>query len=461
MNNMSNTFVFVLGREVEICKQELFAVLNYFGIDFTVTSLYDNLLSINTQANSGQIRTMSSSLGGTTKVFQIESRAVIYNRLQDIIYDAIKMDSSTKDFGISAYGQIKLEEVNKLGFSVKKKLKMTGRNVRFVQLKDKEEISSILSEKLCGPRSVEFSFFGYENFVNVGRLVYVFDAKRWSTVDFGKPAGDKYSGMLPPKLARIMINLAMGQKHNYLDSIFKENSNIKQNLEIGNWKLVNPQNKISKDLKIEACDLKIHQGKTLVVDPFCGSGNIGLEAISSGLDYFGSDISEKAVGDTELNIDWLVKNISISNPLAGGQLPINSQSQNYNIKQLDATSPKFIENCKLVIENYDDAIIVSEPYLGEPKRFRQTINAAKGEYSKVRELYLNFFKNLINLTNLKNLTVCLVFPLVETVEDKKYCLYSEIVDEIKKLGYIELTKPLIYGREYQVVKRKIVLLKLS
>src|SRR5205823_3602162 len=82
--------------------------------------------------------------------------------------------------------------------------------------------------------------------------------EQFSARDFGRPGRDDLSGMLPPKLAIIMINLAAN------DTI------------------------------------------SVLLDPFCGSGTILSEALLLGYkNLIGSDISEKAVADTKTNLDWI------------------------------------------------------------------------------------------------------------------------------------------------------------
>ena len=93
----------------------------------------------------------------------------------------------------------------------------------------------------------------------IGQTETIQDFEAWGERDFGRPARDPKSGMLPPKLARLMINLS-------------------------------------------GIDLV---GKTLL-DPFCGSGTVLAEASLMGLQkIIGSDISEKAMKDTKKNLRWL------------------------------------------------------------------------------------------------------------------------------------------------------------
>jgi tRNA G10 N-methylase Trm11 len=296
--------------------------------------------------------------------------------------------------------------INQLGFRAKQDLKKTGVSSRFIELRDNTEVPTILSlkEKLIS-RGVEFGLFPN----SFGVLAGLSNPEEWSKRDYDKPAGDKFSGMLPPKLARMMANLALGFTHG--DS---------------------------------------EEKRHLIVDPFCGSGNILIEALMLGCDVFGSDISAKAVDDTTKNIKWILSEYQL------GDL-------RYQIAQADATMTDFGKTLmpEYLEKAYKGIAFVSEPYLGEPKKFKPTMNAVRGEYRKVKSIYLKFFENIASLNLPKNSVFCLVFPLVETLEGKRFSLYEESVDEISKIGYTQIQSPLIYGRDYQVVKREISLLTLN
>lgn len=74
--------------------------------------------------------------------------------------------------------------------------------------------------------------------------------------DQARPKTDAFVGMLPPKLAQIMINMS-----------------------------------------------GIERG--LVLDPFCGTGVVLQEALLKGLDAYGTDLSEKMITYTKENLDWI------------------------------------------------------------------------------------------------------------------------------------------------------------
>ena len=92
--------------------------------------------------------------------------------------------------------------------------------------------------------------------IGITRSVQPFD--EFSRRDYGRPNRDPRSGMLPPKLAQIMINLSRTQK------------------------------------------------TATLLDPFCGSGTIIQEALLMGYtQVIGSDISQSAVENTKTNLAWL------------------------------------------------------------------------------------------------------------------------------------------------------------
>jgi|GEM_PF-792293 len=506
--NTSQTkkYAFVLGRERDLCFVELKSVLSRFcfypepldklgtgkgrrsfcfsNLILTKNIVFANLElpnhtdgEFNQMANdefSNNVASLINILGGTTKIFEIvdpaavilsetknlaseDKRAVLPrsfagaqdDKIKSLVKIRAKNHAGKMNFGFSAYTGHNLKKMNDLGLSIKKALK-DQYSLRFIAAKDAELSTIVSSKNKLADDGLEIGFFDD----GIGELIAVTDPEGWSERDYDKPRSDKRSGMLPPKLARMMINIAFAATSNtqYPTSNQFLTSNNQQ-----------PRTVNREQLTSRA---------TLVVDPFCGSGNVLLESMMLGLDAVGSDISEKAVKDSQANVEWLSE-----------KLKRKSQKWNSKIKifQSDATDQKLVENYKLEIKNYDNIVVVGEPYLGDPKKFKPSLRAVRGEYDKIKELYLGFFKNIASLPHCfitqqpslskcqnnatmkqcSNVVLCIIFPLVETLDGKRYSLYRETVDEIKKIGYTEFSKPQIYGRDYSVVKREIALLKFS
>lgn len=436
---LENQFVFVLGRERELALSELKATLLYFGFSFDITRISGNLVFANIEnfSNDDAVR-LIEVLGGTIKIFKILSRVSGNFSLQIADYLLqLRPDQTKTNFAISNFNKTyNRQAINSTALSAKKSLK--GRmSLRFVDSRDSACLSSILSLKnnLAG-KGIEFGLFEKE----VGYLIALSNPEEWADRDYNKPASDKRSGMLPPKLARIMINLALSAGASYL------------NLSIVDPRLRGDDKKECGDDKKAVDDAA--SGMTgfdtkdvFLWDPFCGSGNVLLEAMTLGIDFAGTDISEKAIRDSKENAAWLSEKIN---------------KKNYPENIFIADAQMFDLNSVKSISGDRDLIVVAEAFLGDPKKFKPSKSATLGEYLKIKKLYLNFLENLSKSKSLfKNITLCLVFPLVETIENDRFSLFSGSVDEIEKMGYTQVCKSFIYGRDYQVVKREIVLLKLE
>jgi len=482
MIETAKKYAFALGREQEICLEELKSVLHHFGFYFDIYRISGNFVFAKIENFSREDASeIINVLGGTIKIYELVDSIAnhIAKQLADLILEQ-KINTEGKiNFGVSCLNKhFSRQQINALALTAKKKLK--GKiSLRFVEAKEGLELSSIqtLKNNLAG-KGIEFGVFDEE----IGILVALNNPESWNKRDYDKPAFDKYSGMVPPKLARAMVNIALGQvnlkfKISNLKSISNDkiiNDNLIENCPEGHPK--------GEKLKIENCD------DIVVVDPFCGSGNILMEALELGCDIIGSDMSERAVRDSNANVEWLVGEVKKSK--------IKNKNDNLKSKifQADATSEEYIKellslDCQLLTCD-KNIVFVTEPYLGEPKKFKTSFNATVGEYKKIYELYLAFLKNIQILSSSgltressldsrlrssnhermgsesnggydRSIVLCLIFPLVETVDHGQFSLYKECVDEIKKLGYTQVRPSMVYGREYQVVKREIVLLKLE
>jgi tRNA G10 N-methylase Trm11 len=450
-----NSFVFVLGRETELCYAELLSVLKSFCFEFAVYSVADNLVFINSECE--MLPCLTDILGGVVKIYKL----VDYSS-SDIVFEMSSHveQSFNKDgrvtFGISSFSnKYDTSRLNRVGLSLKSKLKSKGYSARFIANTDSSKVSSIISAtQLSKDRAVELAIFSAGLKESMGVMVGCSDPRVWSEVDYGKPAGDKYSGMLPPKLARIMINMATSHVE---ESRASRIPNNKEQITTEFQSSINDQMTNDKLMSNGKCQM-INNEHVLVVDPFCGSGNLAIEAIRLGHDVIASDVSEKAVTDTKANIEWLKQGTELR------VMDYELRENQAKILNLDATTDQFIKELAaycLLLTAGNNIAVVAEPYLGEPKKHKSTMSAVAGEYSKVKDLYLGFLGNLRRLRGFGCLTVCMVFPLVETYEGKMYSLYQNSVDEIKKIGYTETQSPIVYGRDYQIVKREIVLLKIS
>ena len=166
------------------------------------------------------------------------------------------------------------------------------------------------------------------------------------------------------------------------------------------------------------------EGKTLV-DPFCGSGRILVEAAEMGYKVIGTDISNDQIADTQENLNFLG---------VDGQVLLH-----------DAT------HLSEVVSQAD--AIVTEPFLGKPNlRPDQVRFVAPG----LEKLYLGSLKDWQKVLKPGGYVV-MVFPIFKGPKNEYRT--SRVIDDKHLLGYNQLTRGLVYSRPDADTKREIVVLQ--
>lgn len=269
-------------------------------------------------------------LGGTVKIVEVLPQDI---KLSEII---------TGDFGISDLtGKL---NILKLCKDIKAEI-----GKRFVLPQKDSVLSSVVVRKQKLTEIVIGDGW-------MGKTVAVQDFEDWGKRDYGRPCASGHIGMLPPKVARMMVNIA---KASY------------------------------------------------ILDPFCGTGTVLMEALTIGLKAVGSDINPQQIEKTKKNLEWL--------------------GYKAELFCLDAT--RISEKVKNV-----DAI-VTEPDLG-PR-------------DNLEKLYVNCFENWRKVLKPDG-RIVIALPFVKNVLDKA-----------QSMGYTLVGGPYIYARPQAIIKRNIIVLKLK
>ena len=139
---------------------------------------------------------------------------------------------------------------------IKRLLAKKGRSARVLQNKDAVLSTATSHHNQMGEKlgHVEFLIVGKEWYVLTG----VQNITAYKNRDQARPARDAKVGMLPPKLAQILINLC------------------------------GPLEKGAR-----------------VLDPFCGTGVVLQEATLMGYKVYGTDLSERMIEYSEKNLKWM------------------------------------------------------------------------------------------------------------------------------------------------------------
>ncbi len=325
--------------------------------------------------------------------------------------------------GISAYGfDSDAREIQKTGIILKKKLRISGVSLRLVPNPTPALNSAISHHNKLGlsPNKVELLIVRANNgSVIIAESTGSQNITAYANRDQKRPKRDAFVGMLPPKLAQIMINLACGQ---VVDS---------------SWYMVDgKKTQISKN-STDLLPTTYHLPPT-VLDPFCGTGVILQEAALMGYSIYGTDLSEKMVRYSRDNLNWLAD---------GHHIKIN-----WFLSVGDAMTTKWQQPI--------DAV-VGEAYLGQP--FSAPPSSAKLDEVKqnCNHIIIEFLKNLSS--QIKSGTpVCLAVPAWR--DKNNNFTHLPIISTIAKLGYKphEFTNisqnDLLYRRESQVVARELLVL---
>ncbi len=207
-----------------------------------------------------------SSLGGVMKLCTLLGSVDssdwqdIHNYLLAHISDFIAEAPEGKiTIGLSLYGfKIGPKAVNATGLTIKKQLKSAGRSCRIIPNKSITLNSAqVLYNKLTSEKGCELVLVQAGSKTLVAKTYREQDIDAYAARDQARPMRDAKVGMLPPKLAQIIINLA------------------------------NPP------------------AGSIILDPFCGTGVVLQEASLMNYPVYGSDIDPRMVDYSQKNLEWL------------------------------------------------------------------------------------------------------------------------------------------------------------
>lgn len=231
--------------------------------DFVLEQLSDKLFSF--EADQVTAQEMGDVLGGSIKLYEVVKELdsqVADGEIVEEIVALLLSQTNEPHFSLTQIGKGQREISNA---DIKDLVKENGKKARYFASNPSD--SALLSHN---SKATEVLLFNNQetNKLLVAQVKWVQDIDDWTNRDRNKPYEDRKKGMLPPKVARMMINCAFGL-----------------------WK-------------------KDHDSSPLLYDPFCGTGTVLLEAGMRDLDVYGSDIDQKSVFGSRDNLEWFKKEYS-------------------------------------------------------------------------------------------------------------------------------------------------------
>lgn len=400
----------MLGRALDLCRAEFESISSFASL--TRTTVFDRIAFADGPDDVSLSRLMNTA-GGIIKAGSVIQRFDALDN--EILLDALSTYIS-KNFshytkvsvGLSVYGTLSFSTRDILP-ELKKRFKSSGTSLRYI-LGDFKDLSSVQVEKqrLLDTDGVEFVIVSNESGIYLCRTAFVQPFEEWSDVDYGRPGRDPHSGMLPPKVARMMLTLGIGA--------------LERNAQLS------------------------REAAPFVFDPFCGSGTVLTEAMRLGMRVGGSDISPKAIEDTQHNVEWLLsrKNGFLLETI----LPFSAASSEEVKAEIFVSEVAHIE--RILGKNTVD-LIVTETYLGPAFEQEPTPGKFERIVKGLEKLYIGAFKSMAQVLKPGGV---LVFA------EPEYYIYGKsfsvgIIDKAARFGYTLSSKPIVYKREKAFVGRKI------
>lgn len=330
--------------------------------------------------------------------------------------------------GISAYGfDASPRDIQKTGIILKQKLKNSGVSLRLIPNTDAALNTATSHHNKLGLANNKKELIvvrSRSGKIIIAESIGAQNITAYALRDQKRPKRDAFVGMLPPKLAQIMINLA------------SPNSHMEQRVASGG---AAPENVFSSSEKFSGADQTTGpaSAKTLL-DPFCGTGVILQEAALMGYPVYGTDLADKMIEFSEANLRWLAES---------HHLTVNSI-----LHQGDAMDTTWRQPI---------GAVACESYLDQPFSAPPSPSKLDQVRKNCDHIITTFLKNIGSQIQ-PGTTLCVAVPAWR--DGNGSFTHLPLTTRLESLGYAQRAftsvrpSDLLYYREDQIVARELLVL---
>lgn len=425
---MTYRYAFVLGRVYTLSIAELFFYFQKHEWSIKIIDLSLEVLIVETDQQL-DVNKLQKELGGVVKILKVIDEVQKkdtdyinfalqhYFKPSKLKREFLKNAKGKIQFGVSVYLLDPLVkafgEPKRLGMFIKRAMQDGGSSIRLVlpQFNGLSLASVVVTHNHLIEKGAEICVLASPTKLYVCKTLVVQDFEDYGRRDYQRPIRDEKQGMIPPKVAQVMINLATPKS-----------------------------------------------GATLL-DPMCGIGTIVQEGILQGYKVLGTDINPTAISGSEKNLEWFRNRY---------KLPKGK----YHLEVSDvAHVSKIVENLKTVGAFTKVDAIVTEGYLGPMYSEFPAHEDIEANFTELKSLYTKAFQDYVKFLS-KGAKVVMCFPAYKKGDNY---IKIENLDFINKIGYnlvdlipknlaeslpfLKLTDrcTVIYDRKDQIVAREIII----
>lgn len=384
------TFLFILGRKPLISLVE---IISMWG-EKSIKAFEDELALVELDGQDPRVRNIESTLlrmGGTMKIAKVFHEFPSEPQIEELIeksYAGVHgriMSLKKVLCGVNTYslpqGSNKL--VTNFLKIFKKYLTELGYASRYLNKSNANLDSAVALTENIIHKGIEFNFAIVEGRFYATYTVAAQDFRLYSERDYHKPYRDNQAGMLPPKLAQIMIGIGEGM--------------------------------VEKKIKTGSENTGTMTRFASLYDPFCGSGTMLMESLLSRINCIGSDIRQETVAGARQNCEWIQKNFE------------HTRHYTFETFHQDVTSL----NPQEIAKKYHPSMIVSESFLGPYFKKKPT----PAEMEKVQHNLGDLYKKAIE--KFAQLNVPIVFAIAAHKKSSAdYVFNEQIIEAIKSARLI-------------------------
>lgn len=418
-------YIAILGRQPALGMAELERV---FG---DVTWFTDQSAIINTPQFDIE------RLGGTLKAGRVvaELSGGDWRKASMKLVQAYAQAWSNREgkitLGISAYGfAVSERDVQKTGIILKGKLKDKNVSLRLVPNAEPALNTATSHHNKLGLSDNKVELLVVRS--KTGKIIIAESTGSQNITslarrDQERPKRDAFVGMLPPKLAQIMINLAT-------------NPSTLQSSSRSGRPLAEPLTTPTALAEASGED-KETNGKGIrptILDPFCGTGVLLQEALLLGYNVYGTDLSDKMIDYSRINLDW-IKTVSHANG-------------SYVVTQDDAMTASWQQPI--------DAV-ACETYLGQPFSAPPSPSKLVEVRGNCNHIIESFLRNIASQLS-SGTPLCVGVPAWQSSDGS--FTHLPLINNLEQLGFAQVEfknvriPELLYYREDQIVARELLVL---